>query len=396
MIEIVPDLAAKDLNSPDSLAITICSRRFVPDGGGTEFHTYRLATSLAKRGTKVTVVTGRYQGRPKTETKQGFLIRRLFIGKYVPVVHEFIFQLSFLWYLIRYRNEYDIVQLSHTQLSALVAVVVAKLTGKPVVTRNSTAGENGDLSSWASVPFGKRLLRLTADRVDAAVAVSAVTKDEFMKVGVPKQKIHLIQNSVEIPAVGPVDVVELRHRLELLQEAFIVIFVGRLSSVKAPGELLAAWTRFSRHFADTQLIFLGEGELAGDLQKQVVQDGLVERVRFLGRVDNVDDYLFAADTFVLPSISEAMPNALLEAMAVGLPVIASAVGGITDVVEHRQNGLLYASGDVKDLADRLLELARSPKLRAKLGASARQSVLEEYDLEQMTDRYLALYHELLA
>jgi glycosyltransferase involved in cell wall biosynthesis len=396
MTEIAPNLTAKDPLSPDSLAITICSRRFVPDGGGTERHTYRLASALAKRDIKVTVVTGRYRGRPKFEEVAGILIRRLFVGIYVPVVHELIFQLSFFWYLIRRRREYDIVQLSHTQLSALVAVTVARFTGKRIVTRNSTAGENGDLASWASIPFGKRLLRLLADRVDAAVAVSAITEDEFIKVGVPKQKIHMIQNSVEIPDVGPVDAVELRRPLGLLQETFVVVFVGRLSPVKAPGDLLTAWTQFSRHFADTQLIFLGEGELAGELQKQAIQDGLVEQVRFLGRVDNVNDYLLAADTFVLPSISEAMPNALLEAMAVGLPVIASAVGGITDAVEHRQNGLLYTSGDINGLADCLLELAQSPELQAKLGATARQTVVERYDLERMTDRYIALYHELLA
>jgi hypothetical protein len=123
------DVISSTSDAPRSLAVTIYSRRFIPDGGGTEQHTYRLAKNLAKRRINVTVVTGRYRGRLKIEEVDGILIRRLFVGLYVPVVHELIFQLSFFYYLIRYRHEYDIIQLSHTQLSALVAVLVARLIG---------------------------------------------------------------------------------------------------------------------------------------------------------------------------------------------------------------------------------------------------------------------------
>ena len=395
-MEIDPDVISRSPDSAGSFAIAICSRRFVPDGGGTEYHTYRLATTLATRGASVTVVTGRYRGRPKTENVDGVLIRRLFIGIYLPVVHEIFYQLSLFWHLLWHRREYDIIQLSHTQLSALVAVTVARFMDKHVVTRNSTAGENGDLASWTSIPFGKRLLRFVTRNVDAAVAVSTVTKDEFLEVGVPTKKIWLIQNGVEIPDVVPVDILKLRRRLGLLQGAFVVVFSGRLSPVKAPGDLLAAWTRFSQQFADTQLVFLGDGELERDLRAQVVQNELGDRVRFSGRVDNVNDYLLAADAFVLPSVSEAMPNALLEAMAVRLPVVASAVGGVEDVIDHRHNGLLYTTGDIEALAGYLLELAQSPELRDKLGTNARQTIVEKYDLERMTDRYIALYHKLSA
>jgi glycosyltransferase involved in cell wall biosynthesis len=187
-----------------------------------------------------------------------------------------------------------------------------------------------------------------------------------------------------------------RQRLAISPKTFVVAFAGRLSPVKAPGDLLDAWVLFSRQYADTRLLFVGDGELAQALQAQVAQNGLAEQVQFLGQVDDISDYLLVADAFVLPSLSEAMPNALLEAMAVGLPVIASAVGGILDVVEHGRNGLLFTPGDIDALAACLFEIAQSPELREKLGANARQTIIDEYDLEQMTDRYLALYHELTA
>lgn len=387
---------AENVKAHRRIAIAICSRRFVPDGGGTEQHTHRLAVELASREHQVTVVTGRYKGRPSIERANGFLIRRLFVGAHVPVLHEVLLQLSFLWYLIRHSDEYEIVQLSHSQLSVLTAVLVGRFSKKPVVARNSTAGAGGDLASWSSVPLGAQLLRWTLERVNAAVAVSAVTGDEFLAAGVPEQRIQLIENGVEVGGAGRDDADSLRRELGLRTGAFVVLFIGRLVPVKAPGDLIDAWLRFAKRHGDTQLVFLGEGELEDDLRAQIVKSGQVENAILAGRVNNVNEYLLAADVFVLPSVSEAMPNALLEAMAAGLPVIASAVGGILDVVDHGENGLLYSPGDTEGLGNCLLAMARSPEQRTRFGENARQTIIDRFSLERMTDRYVGLYQALLS
>ena len=127
------------------------------------------------------------------------------------------------------------------------------------------------------------------------------------------------------------------------------------------------------------------------LEARTRQAGLTDSVVFTGRVENVEDYLRAADIFVLPSTTEGMSVALLEAMAVGLPVVASRVSGTVDVIKHGENGLLFEPGDVEGLADCITSLIESPNQRAELASQARKTVEQHFSLDRAADRYVALY-----
>jgi glycosyltransferase involved in cell wall biosynthesis len=370
-------------------------QHFIPEGGGAEIHTLRLAMNLVKRGFQVTIVTGRYGKYSKIENIDGVLVRRLFIGSYIPILHVFLFLMSLMWYLVRNHHEYDVIQLSQVQLPALVAAIVAKPLGKKIVIRNSNAGVFGDIAKWDTVPAGRKLLNFVAATADAGVAVSVDTWDELVKAGFSQERMRMIPNGVEIPYGGQYDKVNLRNKLLLRESAFVIIFVGRLSSQKAPSILLDSWIEFAQYVPDTQLVFLGDGELRMMLEEQMAQHVLGKRVIFAGKVDNVNEYLMAADVFALSSVSEGMSNALLEAMAIGLPVVASQVSGTSDVIEHRQNGLLFNAGDIRGMTECLFELAQSTELRAELGASARWTIEEKYSLDKVTDNYLELYRDLM-
>jgi glycosyltransferase involved in cell wall biosynthesis len=121
-----------------------------------------------------------------------------------------------------------------------------------------------------------------------------------------------------------------------------------------------------------------------------------ERVDFCGSTEQVFEYLQKADVFILPSRAEGLSNALLEAMACGLPVITSNIPANIEVIEHERNGLLFTVEDSKSLADAVTSLINSTELRERLGKAARQTVEKQYGLGTIADRYISLYQEMLS
>jgi glycosyltransferase involved in cell wall biosynthesis len=151
----------------------------------------------------------------------------------------------------------------------------------------------------------------------------------------------------------------------------------------------AAWLR-DRH-ADLQFLLVGSGPRRAALEAMVNARGLQQTVRFTGHRHDVAALLADADVFVLPSRSEAFPNAAIEAMAAGLPVVASAVGGLLDLIEPERTGLLVAAGDSAALADAIDRLIAEPQRAARIGAAARQTVAARYSFERMVQGFESLY-----
>lgn len=175
----------------------------------------------------------------------------------------------------------------------------------------------------------------------------------------------------------------------------LLLCVGSLRAVKNQSLLIAAVQRLAEHGQDVTLILLGDGSLRPTLERQVEEHNLSDRVTFGGRVTNVLDYLYAADLFVLPSLVEGLPNALLEAMSVGLPCVASDIPGNRAVIQPDVNGLLFESGNVAQLANAIAELLTDQARAASLGRRARETIESRYSIESVADQYLAMYYELL-
>jgi len=348
--------------------VILAIRHFYPYGGGAEVLARRLAVRLVQRGLPLTVLTGRYGTRPRVERIDGVLVRRHFIGLYVPVFHELCYLTSLAWELVSRRHEYDIVHVFQTHLSAYVAVVIAKRLGKKVVTTNHCSGKYGDMAVWSSLPGGKRLLRTVCANVDATTGVSKDVIAELHEAGFGPECTWYLPNGVPIPSAIPGDRSELRDTLGLRSQAFTSVFVGRLAAQKATELLVDAWKAVLRKHPSSQLVFVGDGQQRAMLEARTRQAGLTGSVVFTGRVENVEDYLRAADIFVLPSTTEGMSIALLEAMAVGLPVVASRVSGTVDVIKHGENGILIEPGDRGALTDCIISLIESPNRQAELGS----------------------------
>ena len=123
--------------------------------------------------------------------------------------------------------------------------------------------------------------------------------------------------------------------------------------------------------------------------------GIADKVTFVGWVDDVSDYLRTADIFVLPSLQEGLPNSLLEAMACGLPVVATRIGGVVDIVKDGENGILVEPGDPKGMAEGIVRLFKDQEFARKIARNAFQTIKNSYSIDSIVPRYIELYRQLL-
>lgn len=283
----------------------------------------------------------------------------------------------------------------HTRNWAAVdAIPAARLAGVRVLVH----GEHG---REASDPDGRnrrrnRIRRLLAPLVKQFVTVSRDLERWLVEdVRLPGRKVVTIVNGVDLSRFGQGDRRGVRSRLGLAPDATIVGTVGRLDPVKDHAGLLRAFAGLTAAHPDTVLLIAGDGPCRDALTRLTGALGLGERVKLLGDCRDVPGVLSALDLFVLPSIAEGMSNTILEAMASGLPVVATRVGGNPELVEEHVTGRLVPSRDPGSLAEALAVYLDDPHLRAVQGKAARQRATERFGLERMCEGYVDLYRRVL-
>lgn len=221
---------------------------------------------------------------------------------------------------------------------------------------------------------------------DGVVAVSHELADRLAREGVPKDRIHLIPNGWA-PAYRPLTRVAARRELGIPQGGRPVVgFLGRLIRVKGADVLLRAVA----HLPTVSVSVIGEGIMRPDLEEITESLGLSDRVVFHGEIPAAGRLAAAFDVFALSSRSEGTPVTLLEAIAAGVPVVASAVGGVPDVLGER-GGWLVPPEDPKSLAEALREALEDPEVAAARAAAARERLEREFSVETWLDRHEALY-----
>jgi glycosyltransferase involved in cell wall biosynthesis len=173
--------------------------------------------------------------------------------------------------------------------------------------------------------------------------------------------------------------------------------VARLSPEKGHAHLFRAFRRFLQRGFEAEMLVVGEGSLRESLQQLAARLGIADRVQFSGLVPNVPEFLRSVAISVLPSLAaEGLPLTILEAMATGLPVVATDVAGAGEVIEDGVSGLLVPPGDEQALADALARLAADDALRARMGSTAVAVVQERFSFETIAHRMEAVYQEVLA
>jgi glycosyltransferase involved in cell wall biosynthesis len=233
-------------------------------------------------------------------------------------------------------------------------------------------------------------------RADAYVTLTQEIEAELIEFGLDGTAVRRIPNGVDAATFFPAPPAEqavLRAASGLPTDKILFAFVGRLTRQKRPDILLEAWSRCAT--SRTHLVFVGDGPLRGELERQVSRPVPRRDVTFTGVVSDVPSLVRAMDIAVIPSEAEGMSNAMLEAMACGLPVVATDVGGAREVVgSDGKAGVVVPAGSSGALADAMAGLAASAGLRNEIGAAARALIEGRYDIRRVAAQYLSLYAEL--
>lgn len=228
--------------------------------------------------------------------------------------------------------------------------------------------------------------RLLARWSDAIIAISPLQSQDLTgRYRVVKAaKVHVVPLALDLGSSGPIlDRRRAKAELGFGGDDVVLGFVGRLVPVKAPALLLEAFAAARAVDSRFRLLVVGDGELRGELEEQARGGGIAGDVRFVGWREDLPAVYAAMDAVVLTSVNEGTPIALIEAAAVGLPVVATSVGGVPDVVTHGRHGLLTPSGDAHALADAFLTIARSEEERTRMGQAARQEIVPRFSPDRL-------------
>lgn len=404
--------------------VCLITESFYPDIiGGLELHAYAVAEGLIARGLPVSVLTRKVcPGAPSFALVGRVPVRRLppagmFKGRgWRSLGPMALLPPAMLLWLLGHRGRYDVVVAHGLKVLFLPAVLTSLIASRPCVIKVESPIElEEEISaeslrrmglSRSSPPVRAwRALRLSlVRRADCLVAISAEIAERLAGMGVAPERIRFIPNGIDVERFRPATPAErlaLRRRLGLPPDRTVLTFTGRLSRAKGLTMLLEVWRELVAAGRPLHLVLVGGGgqsfdDCEGELRSFIRAHGLQGTVTLPGTVSNVPEWLQASDLFVFPSDYEGFGLAVLEAMACGLPVVATRVGAVPEAVIEGRHGALADPRSPEQLRAALLRVLEQPARWPAMGEAGRRTVVERYSLGAVTDRYAALLRELTA
>lgn len=381
--------------------------------GGLEVQTDTLYRGLAARGHNVEIITAVHPNGLR-EVEEG-RIR----AHYLP--HSDPRRYTAGWWRASYEKLQELVHRGRADVllsqSAGAIPYVQRAQRElhlPAVIVIHTALGSGLYSQWRAATSLRGVLRFGFALAQAplhwvlwrravAVADAVVTPSEEVAVdartefGAPLERITVIPNGVDVQRFAPMPEARMARRLELglAPTAFVALAVTRLVPEKGVQVALRALAQVP----EATLLVAGEGPYSQTLFRVAQQLDVAHRVRFLGFVarERLPEYMSAADVFVMPTLcKEGFPVSVVEAMACGVPPVASRIGGIPTAIDAERTGLLFSTGESDRLAQALLRLTRDEELRARLAAAARAEAVERFSIERMVGDMLAVLERVVA
>jgi glycosyltransferase involved in cell wall biosynthesis len=290
--------------------------------------------------------------------------------------------------------------LIHSQLrwAHVWGTIAARLQRVPAL---ATLQPSDDLGADGHAEPGGRLTSRLLNRGAARIiCVSDDSRQHYQaRARPPAAKLLTLHDGIELDAYASLparDRDALRDRLAIPPAAPLAITVAPLRTPDGIDLMLAVLELLEPHWPELHYLIVGDGEQRGALEAAAASLGLDDRVRFVGGHAHLPKLLGCADLFVLPSLEEALPSVLAKAMASGLPIVASAVGGVGELIEHDGNGLLVRAGDAESLALACHQLLASPRRRRAMAARGRQLAAERFAIDVQVERLAGLYDQLIA
>lgn len=373
------------------------STYFPPEFSGAAKQAVSLAKELRARGMETVFLTVRSPGTVWRETHEGFPVYRFRFFRRVPL-GEFLFWGRVFVFLLRRRRSFNWLHshgayYTNSGLAWMAGLLGKKSVFKVSLEKNDLAGING---GWRG-----RLHRAFLARADRLVAISGEIAQEIIANGFAPELVFHCPNGVDIARFAPTNAAgrsALRRNLGLPGGEALFLFAGVIDERKNVAWLVEQWTAYCARGGKGHLLIVGPvsredpgGAFFRGLSRRAGEAGLEGRMTMREYVERIEDYYRACDVFVLPSLGEGMPNAVLEAMACGLPVVATRTSGTTDLIAEGENGYLFEPGDAAAFLGRLSDLAADASRRDRISARARSTAEERFSIKAIADRYMSLY-----
>ena len=279
----------------------------------------------------------------------------------------------------------DVIQ-SHLPNAHVLAAIAGRLTGRPVLAT---------VHGRAMTTLDMEVQKL------AGTHLAVVCRHSYFQalgVGIDPRQVHFLPNGVDTERFRPqrIRTGALRSRFAIAPETMLVGFIGRLSAEKGPDLFLRMALSVRAQCPEAEFVLVGEGTMLKQLETFAKRFGIADAVHFAGNQDDMPAVFNELDVVVSSSLSEAMPLAVMEAMASGVPVVACKVGGIPDLIEHGVTGWLAPESDYDELATRVVDLLEDDALRLAAGKAARARAVGRFALEQSVDATARLFVQLTA
>jgi glycosyltransferase involved in cell wall biosynthesis len=374
--------------------VVMLLRQFYPRTGGYQNQAMRLAREMLRRNIPVYVVTQRHGTLSPYEVYQQIPIHRVFTFRTGYLASSSYLISSFLW-MARNRHKFHIIHANRSS-SGLVAGLIGLLLRKRVLyklTRGDEIDEKGFHTTW----LGRLKVQCLKRTVDKFVAITDEIAQALIQLGIPARKVVRITNGIPLEnSPSSYDQEQVKSEIGWSTETLVVTFVGRLVYDKGVDWLLEVWQHIARRYEHARLLIVGDGPERSALENQARTLAIMNSVAFVGRQPDVFKFLAISDVFVLPSRQEGTSNALLEAMAQGLPVVVAddRLGGNRGVVKDQQDGYVISLGKSETFVDTLGRLLEDAELRRAIGRRAKCKVEEQFSIQSVADQYCELYTQL--
>lgn len=354
--------------------------------GGTEKHLFELSAGMADAGWRVTVFSlseGEYAGEFRKHRKvRYYCLNAARINDLKGIAS--IFRL--VGYIRKERV--NIIQSFHTA-SDLIGPVAARLSLRPVRVLSSRRDE-GYTKSGRHIAMQKYINRFVDNILANSTAVKKAVVDQE---GYPPERIEIIYNGIDIShfKLGPESRAEQRRVLGAGPDSFLIGSVGNIRPIKGYDLLVEAAGIVCRRLPDVSFYHVGKGPDKARLQERCRELEIDNRFCFLGFVRDVPLFLCGLDIYVQPSLSEGFSNSILEAMAVGVPVVATAAGGNSDLIKTGENGFLVPIDDPESLAESMISLVKNVEQRVSFAERAYDQLQNKYQMSSMLANYIEYY-----
>jgi glycosyltransferase involved in cell wall biosynthesis len=385
--------------------VRVVMARFTPHYGGHILQMRRCLPRLRAAGVPVDVVTAAVPGEPARATFDGIELVRLATPGPTPSLRMLAFGVLVFSYLLRTARSWDVLHVVGTSWHVYASILAARLLRKRVIVEMVLLGDD-DPQSIARLPLGALKLAVWKWATRFASLSTALTF-ATREAGVPLERIVQIPVGVDTERFRPEPDAtrrrEIRESLDLPSAERCVVFIGAIIARKGVDLLVEAWQTVLTEDPSALLVLVGPMDLTEEdrafratLREQIDASGIGGRIRFTGPVDNVEEWLRASDVFVLPSVSEGLPNSVLEAMASGVPVVMTNLPGIAaDVIRSEHEGCLLAERTSTELGAALVALLSDPARRSAIALAGRARVVEGFSITARVERYCDLYRALV-